>query len=116
MKNINSDDSLIHFIGFSYNYRKSPIGKYCPDNQLITTESECKVAADSLGLDYYRITRKDTSLPAGCYWHKAGYSNFNEIIDPSKTNRTLFGSRGGICVNSGKVRYKNCLKTLYNGM
>ena len=113
MTNINGDEySQIHCTGFSYNYRKSLIGRYCPDSQLVTTESECKVAADSLGLDYYRITRNDTSLPAGCYWHKAGYSNFNKIIDPSKTKLTSFGSSGGICVNSGKARNKRHLKKI----
>ena len=73
----------------------------CPISELITTESECTVAAEKLGIIYAKAVEKYIR-PAGCYTIFEGTSAayFNKIIDPSSTSPD--SSSAGIC-RSGSI-------------
>ena len=80
-------------------FAKYPIGQNCRDNNkkgIVATSDECKIASDSLGLNY-KGSIKNELRPAGCYWRKTE-SHFNKIVDSSQTNPNAFKDRGGVCV------------------
>ena len=68
----------------------------CPINGVITTESECVVAAYQLGLKYHNHAM-NIKRPAGCYTWLDGSdaTYFNAIIDTSRTFPEL--NTAGIC-------------------
>ena len=82
-------------------YRKNQIEVNCPDDEIITKESTCKVASSVLGLKFSN-SRTNHDAPAGCYWRFEGFSYFNKITDPTKTNPDEFYHKGGVCINVGK--------------
>ena len=84
-------------------------GENCKKGQIIDKESACKTAASYLGFSYEHIN-SSVDQPAGCFWHSIDnptkpsdyHGFFNTITDPSVTNPLGFGSRGGMCMKSGK--------------
>ena len=97
---------IISFISSGGHYWVARIkrNENCPVNGVITTESECVVAAAQLGLTYFNHAT-DNRRPAGCYtWllegTKATY--FNKIVDTSSTFPE--SDTAGIC-RSGSTDY-----------
>ena len=75
-------------------YHKSSEGKECNANRVIYSEDVCKVAADTLGLNYANRT-SDSNMPKGCYWtsSNAYYNDYSSV-----QNKPAFqGYQGGIC-------------------
>ena len=73
----------------------------CPINGVITTESECVIAAAELGLTYYNHATNNRR-PAGCYtWldgdmlHGSRATYFNKITETLATSPQL--DTAGIC-------------------
>ena len=102
---INKALSLIYeafLTDFVDSYLKKARGENCQEDQVIVTESECKVAATTLKIQY-KWANTGAQYPAGCYWIH-GYSDvfFNTVIDLSKTDPSQFGSRAGVCLNKNR--------------
>ncbi len=61
-------------------------GANCPAHLIIPTESECKVAVATLGLNFKKEVRYD-DRPSGCYKQKDKLpAYFNGITDPDSTS------------------------------
>lgn len=61
-------------------------GVNCPAHLIIPTESECKVAVATLGLNFEKEVRYD-DRPSGCYKQKNKVrAYFNGITDPDSTS------------------------------
>ena len=78
-------------------YFKADLGYDCSTKTLVSTESDCEMAANQVGYEYKNdLTRDDR--PMGCYWSH-GSSNqvyFNNLLErPSDTS--IGGDRGGLC-------------------
>ena len=77
-------------------YFKADEGSDCSSETLVSTESECEIAASQVGYEYKNdLTRDDR--PIGCYWYH-GSSNkvyFNTILDSTATS--FSDNRGGLC-------------------
>ena len=83
-------------------FRVQRIGTNCPKAATIIYSATCVKALQSLGkiLDNLNVNRNDR--PAGCYRIKNGKGFYNSIVDPSLTDPSKFGNRGGICMKTGK--------------
>ena len=57
-------------------------------------------AADFLG-KFYMKPSTSRDFPAGCYY-KGGFGYFNEITDPSQTDRYNFYGISGLCMEIGE--------------
>ena len=83
-------------------FRKEGVGHNCPTTEIIENRAECAVALKALGIDQTDLHIDQANRPAGCYWKTGLKGYFNSIVDPSSTDPTLFGDRGGVCNNVGK--------------
>ena len=92
-------------------YHKTANGKNCVLDDIVATESECKVAITRLGLQY-QSSFPWFSRPAGCFYHgNRGY--FNQLTDPSATNPLDdLSDMGGVCQGKG-IRLLNMPFTFY---
>ena len=89
-------------------YYKVQTGENCPAEKVIASKRKCKDALDIWQLKHHNLDVNDTARPAGCYWKSDGDGFFNNVLDPSSTNRKAFGDRGGLCNVNGK-NHKNVL-------
>ena len=75
----------------------------CPVSQRVTNISECKLAAEKSGLNYYGdyfvIDR-----PPGCYYFRTQVY-FNKNLEAKPSSVTWFGL-GGICKGKGRSTYQ----------
>ena len=78
-------------------YFKADEGSDCSSETLVSTESECEIAANQVGFEYKKdLTRDDR--PMGCYWYRGSTDKvyFNTLLErPSDTS--IGGDRGGLC-------------------
>ena len=88
---------------FSDNYFKAPDQVSCPISQRVTDISECKLAAEKSGLNYYGdyfvIDR-----PPGCYYFRTQVY-FNKNLEAKPSSVTWFGL-GGICKGQWRSKYQ----------
>jgi len=84
---------MVDLIAASDNYFKAPDQVSCPISQRVTDISECKLAAEKSGLNYYGdyfvIDR-----PPGCYYFRTQVY-FNKNLEAKPSSVTWFGL--GIC-------------------
>ena len=73
----------------------------CMEDELVTTESDCRYAAHVLKKDYMKDSKDPYyDRPAGCYYRAMSDDfHFNTILDPSATNKLPYSTKG-VCVKS----------------
>lgn len=88
---------------FADDYFMAPDQVSCPVSQRVTNISECKLAAEKSGLNYYGdyfvIDR-----PPGCYYFRTQVY-FNKNLEAKPSSVTWFGL-GGICKGKGRSTYQ----------
>ena len=96
------------FIYIGPAYHKKPKWEECKANEVIYSEDICRIAADTLDLNYGG-KKWESSKPKGCYWeYSSAYYNVGKgssyIYDPDSTfeDSYYWGQRGGICLSKGK--------------
>ena len=104
------DFKLINtFIYIGPAYHKKPKWEECKANEVIYSEDICRVAADTLDLNYGG-KKWESNKPKGCYWeYSSVYYNVGKgssyLYDPYSTfeNNEKFprGQKGGICLSKG---------------
>ena len=82
------------------------MGINCPKADTIINSATCVTALQSRGISLDNLNVNSNDRPAGCYRIKNGKGFYNSIVDPSLTDPSKFGNRGGICMRTGK----NCLR------
>ena len=93
-------------------YFKTDLGENCPREHIIDSKDMCKNAADELGLSWFGGLWKPEGykdFPTGCFWRPDVKGvDFNEMLDPSKTNLEKYKYHTGICKNPSKRLFYNC--------
>ena len=96
-------------------YYTTSKGENCENDEMVSTEEECKLASERLGRKYVGRTRS-RGRPAGCYWafksltnREHAYSYVNTIVDASSTEPTNGRKHGGICKKSKNKQYTGLL-------
>ena len=113
MNRIKTIHTFMYYIGSVYLMSK---GHECNANEVIISEDVCKLAADTLALDY--TTRVNvTFFPAGCYWGSSSdwfppTVYYNEPTTVS-AKAAYTDDRGGICRAQG-IRFILTLLKLSN--
>ena len=96
MNNFKTIDTSIYYIGSAYH--KNSKGEECNANEVIDSEDICKLAADTMALNYNG--RKNlNSRPAGCYWSSS--NAFYNYPTTASANAAYADNRGGICWSKG---------------
>ena len=80
-------------------------GQNCQDNEIVSTEVECRTASQEIGREYVGRTTS-VKRPAGCYWvittvsmTDYRYSYFNTIVKAQFVDLTTGREHGGICLS-----------------
>ena len=68
----------------------------CPEGQIITTVSECKVASAELGRNYHTEVEYN-DRPAGCYGYTTNQLTYFNAIISGKSASPVYYDTVGIC-------------------